>query len=340
MDYAYYGMNYILKEEAIHFACTAYNMIHRNHQVEIPARYQRPQIDLPPITYTLELMDNKPPVPPQRAVVPEYPRWEPGYAPVQPSYTYPHGYGPPGTQGRSRLFAAAITGDKAESSGAPQIPVQPPGRPQPPSGLPPSPPVIPQRWAPLRYPLPPGLPDPPAPWVLATDNLGPWALLKPEIVKVPDNFNGDSNDIAQFFSQCDMYFSVFNQHFRYHPHKVIFCASHFGKDAQVWWELCARELGWNVNGDQLYLAYEKFVEEVRRQFWKDANVEIKFAQWERLWQNQFSDGDLFFQQFKSLAFEAGVLGIDMMMVAQVKKACRLMAKDIIYASDADVPPNY
>ncbi len=30
----------------------------------------------------------------------------------------------------------------------------------------------------------------------------------------------------------------------------------------------------------------------------------------------------------------------MMMVAQVKKACRSMAKDIIYASDADVPTDY
>ncbi len=29
-----------------------------------------------------------------------------------------------------------------------------------------------------------------------------------------------------------------------------------------------------------------------------------------------------------------------MMVAQVKKACRSTAKDIIYASDADTPANY
>ncbi len=171
-------------------------------------------------------------------------------------------------------------------------------------------------------------------------NLGPWATLKPEMVKVPDNFNGDSNDIARFFSQCDMYFLIFNQHFYYHPHKVIFCASRFGKDAQVWWELCARELGRDANGFQLYPAYEHFVDEVRQRFWKDANAEIKFAQWKRLRQSQFPDGDLFFQQFESLAFEAGVLGIDMMMVAQVKKACRSTVKDIIYASDADTPANY
>ncbi len=235
MDYGYYGMNYILKEEAVHFTCTAYNMIHHDRQVEVPARYQRPQIDLPPIVYTLEPMEDKPPVPPQRAAVPDYPRWEPGYTPNQPSYAYPHGYGPPGTQGPSRLFAAALTKGEAGPSNLPQVPVPPPSKPQPP----PPPPDIPQRWAPPRYPPPPGPPDPPAPWVLDAANLGPWASLKPEMVKVPDNFNGNSNDIARFFSQCDMYFSIFNQHFYYHPHKVIFCASRFGKDVQVWWELCA-----------------------------------------------------------------------------------------------------
>ncbi len=124
----------------------------------------------------------------------------------------------------------------------PQVPAQPPSKPQPPSRTATAT-TRPPRWAPPRYPPPPGPPDPPAPWVLDVANLGPWVLLKPEMVKVPDNFNGDSNDIAQFFSKCDMYFSIFNQHFYYHPHKVIFCASHFGKEAQVWWELCARETG-------------------------------------------------------------------------------------------------
>ncbi len=137
-----------------------------------------------------------------------------------------------------------------------------------------------------------------------------------------------------------MYFSIFNQHFYYHPHKVIFCASRFRKEAQVWWELCARGLGRDAQGFQLYPAYEQFVEEVRRRFWKDANAEIKLAQWEGLRQSNFPDGDLFFQQFESLAFEAGVLGIDPMMVAQVKKACRATTKDIIYASDADPPAGY
>ncbi len=82
------------------------------------------------------------------------------------------------------------------------------------------------------------------------------------------------------------------------------------------------------------------MEEVRRRFWKDAKAEIKFAQWEQLCQSNFPDGDLFFQQFESRAFKAGVLGIDMMMMAQVKKACRSTTKDIIYALDGDVPNTY
>ncbi len=342
MDYSYFQKDYILKEEILHFACTAYNMIHPDRLIEIPARYQRPQYDTPSTADTPEPMDDEPPVPPQRATMPDYSRWEPGYTPAQPSYAYPRGYGPPGSQGLSRLFAAAARrwcGTVERTSGTRSTALTSHNRRAARhqadchhSG--------PPRWAPPRYPPPPGPPDPPAPWVLDTANLGPWASLKPEMVKVPDDFHGDSNDIARFFSQCDMYFSIFNQHFYHHPHKVIFCASRFRKEAQVWWELCARGLGRDAQGFQLYLAYEHFVEEVRRRFWKDANTEIKLAQWEALRQSSFPDGDLFFQQFESLAFEAGVLGINQMMMAQVKKACRAMTKDIIYASDADPPADY
>ncbi len=85
--------------------------------------------------------------------------------------------GPPGSQGPSRLFAAAISGDGAGPSNVPQVPDQPPSKPQPPSDPlpsgPPPPPPIPQRWAPPRYPPPPGPPDPPAPWVLDAANLRP-----------------------------------------------------------------------------------------------------------------------------------------------------------------------
>ncbi|PBK79087.1 hypothetical protein ARMGADRAFT_1093471 [Armillaria gallica] len=349
LDYTQYRYSYILMEKARHFACVAWNMIHPDRRIKVPTRYQRPSPGISSITTTPEPAGED-----IHMAAPTYPVYAQSY-PI-PSYIYPRGYGPPNARGYARPFAGAGTDQPA-----PPVPLQPPAQPpgppdppqqpnQPPAGplppLPPPPPGPPgplqgpRCWAPPRYPPPPPLPDPPAPWNLDQNNQGPWANLKPNMVKEPENFNGDSNDIARFFSQCDMYFSVFNQYFRYHPHKVIFAASRFGKDAQVWWELCARELGRDVYGEQLYPDYDQFMIEVRQRFWKDANAEIKLAQWEALRQSTFPDGDLFFQQFESLAFKAGIFSIDQMMVAQLKKACRSSAKDIIYGTDGDLPANY
>ncbi len=105
----------------------------------------------------------------------------------------------------------------------PSQPDQPPT--QPPAG------TAAQFWVAPQFPLPPKPPDPPNPWVLTTADPGPWGNLKPNIAKEPTPFKGESGDIACFFSQCDMYFSIFNQYFHHHPHKVIFCASCFKDEA-------------------------------------------------------------------------------------------------------------
>ncbi len=97
---------------------------------------------------------------------------------------------------------------------------------------------------------------------------------------------------------------MFNQFFHHHPHKVIFCASRFEDEVKNWWEVAARELGESNEGEQCYPSYAKFKTEVRRQFWKNSNAEIKYAQWEKLYQVDFKDSDLFFQKFESLMFEA------------------------------------
>lgn len=65
-------------------------------------------------------------------------------------------------------------------------------------------------------------------------------------------------------------------------------------------------LGVNVNGDQLYPSYDTFKEEVRKRFWKDSNLQIKYAQWEKLRQTNYQDGDQFLQKFKELTYDAGV----------------------------------
>ncbi len=74
-------------------------MIHPDQPIQVPAHYQRPQIDLPPITYTPGPMEDEPLVPPQQAAVPDYMSAVPSYAYVVPSHALPLGYGPPGTQG-------------------------------------------------------------------------------------------------------------------------------------------------------------------------------------------------------------------------------------------------
>ncbi len=48
--------------------------------------------------------------------------------------------------------------------------------------------------------------------------------------------------------------------------------------------------------------------------------QIKCAQWEKLRQVNFPDGDQFFQQFKELAYYAGVRDNEQVMLTQIKKA--------------------
>ncbi len=171
-------------------------------------------------------------------------------------------------------------------------------------------------------------------------NTGPWPDLKPKISRESNPFKGESSDIACFFSQCKMYFSIYNQFFCHHPHKVIFCASRFEGEAQNWWEVAARELRESKDRDQRYLSYADFKAEVRRRFWKDSDAEIKYAQWEKLCQVDFKDGDLFFQKFKSLVFKARVFGNEHIMCTQVKKAACETSKNTIYAGNRIIPTTY
>ncbi len=75
-------------------------------------------------------------------------------------------------------------------------------------------------------------------------------------------------------------------------------------------------------------------------FWKDADAEIKHAQWEKLQQVDFKDGDQFFQQFEELAFYADVRDNEQVMIAQIKRAACKTSKNMIYVADGDLPTTY
>ncbi len=233
----------------------------------------------------------------------------------EPPGMYPHGYIP---------FAGA---DPSGSGG--RQPAQPP-----------QPPVALEQWALLCHPALPKLPTPPAPWVLTQGNTIPYNDFKPKILKEIDDFKGDSNDISWFFLKCELHFELFNWHFRYHPHKVIFCVSWLADDTEKWWELCSRIIGRTTNGEQLYPTYENFKLELRARFWKDADEQIKHAQWEKLRQVNFQDSDQFFQQFEELAYYARVCSNEQVMLAQIKKAAWETSKNTIYSADGEVPTTY
>ncbi len=105
-------------------------------------------------------------------------------------------------------------------------------------------------------------------------------------------------------------------------------------------ELCARLIGRTPDGEQLYPTYEDFKLNLKERFWKDADEQIKHAQWEKLRQVNFPDSEQFFQQFKELAYYAGVCDNEQVMIAQIKKATCKMSKNTIYSADGKVPILY
>ncbi len=144
--------------------------------------------------------------------MPDEPPTPPPCAPVNTTYTYSRGNAPPGTYPSGyKPFAGAGSSSGGGGGGQPAQPPQPP--------------AAPQRWALPHHPAPPKAPTPPAPWVLTAGHVAPYDEFKPKILKEVDDFHGDSNDISRFFLKCELHFSVFNRHYFYHPHKVVFCIS-------------------------------------------------------------------------------------------------------------------
>ncbi len=106
------------------------------------------------------------------------------------------------------------------------------------------------------------------------------------------------------------------------------------------WCGTAQQLGMVPTGEQLYLSYEDFKTALTTQFWKDANEQLKYAQWEKLRQVDFKDSNKFFQQFEEFAYHAGIRNNNQLMLHQIKKATRQTSKNTVYSADGDVPTDY
>ncbi len=99
-------------------------------------------------------------------------------------------------------------------------------------------------------------------------------------------------------------------------------------------------IGVDNKGEQLYPLYDDFKAEVKPRFWKDSDSQIKHAQWEKLRQMTYQDGDQFFQKFEELVYDARVRSNRQVMLTQIKKAAHKTSKNTIYVADGEVPTTY
>ncbi|PBK58434.1 hypothetical protein ARMSODRAFT_983847 [Armillaria solidipes] len=186
----------------------------------------------------------------------------------------------------------------------------------------------------------PMLPDPPDPWVVAAAGVNPWNKLKPKIVREPASFKGESVDIRRFFNQCEMYFELHQHWLTSSPHHVVFCASRFKGEAQVWWDLQQRRYYSDAIGHWRYPLYVDFKKAVHDRFFLDADAKLKYQALKKLRQTDFKSGKVFFQKFEELALEADIIDNEGQMAQMIEEAVRKTAKDTIYAQPNPPPDSY
>ncbi|KAK0243611.1 hypothetical protein EDD85DRAFT_944929 [Armillaria nabsnona] len=313
-----------LSDEAGRFTVNLWNQLHPDdpREVEVQAQEPHPMPDAPPQRRHAQYAP--PPGPPPRVHhAPRIPQYAPPPGPP-PHFQLPQGYGPPGQYSQGNRFFAG-GGQGAPGGGAPAGGAAAAAQ---------------NGWPLPRHPSPPGPPGQPGPWPLADGHTAPYDALKPTILREVQPFKGESGDIRCFFSQCEMHFSLYNNYLRHHPHKVVFCISHFEGDAQEWWNTIAENMGRDANDEQLFPSYTDFKAWTKARFWQDADARLKKAAWQRLRQSDFKDGDLFFQKFEQLAAEAGVAGDELMMLDQIEKAARATSKTAIFTAASAIPTDY
>ncbi|PBK58683.1 hypothetical protein ARMSODRAFT_1028052 [Armillaria solidipes] len=299
------NVSYILREEAAVHAASTWNRVCPWHEhLEIPPRYEVP--DMP------EPMPMEPETSPQHAEVPAYP--------LKPKHPMGGRYAGGGNHtGDDREHADHHDNDHDHAAPDPADPNL--------RSLP-------------RGPGPPMPPEPPVAWAIAASQDNPWNELKPKIVREPAPFKGESADIGRFFNHCEMYFELHQHWLTSSPHRVVFCASRFEGEAQVWWDLQQRRYYSDDIGHRRYPSYANFKKAVKDRFHKDADSKLKYQALKRLCQTDFKSGKLFFQKFEELALEAEIIDNEGQMATMIEEAVRKTAKDTIYAQPNAPPDTY
>ncbi|SJL14238.1 uncharacterized protein ARMOST_17694 [Armillaria ostoyae] len=312
-DYMYFTnergirVEYILREEAAMHAAATWNRVHPwEERMTIPPGYDPNPAPTPkPMTLT-------PKVTPKHADVLEYPSRPPL-----------HSNRPVGRHPMAGQYAGGAdpSGDQGGHISPPKV-------------------DDPKLWSLPRRPGTPMPPNPPDPWNIGSTDTNPWNDLKPKIVQEPAPFKGESVDVRQFFNHCEMYFKLHQHWLTSSPHHVVFCASRFEGEAQVWWDLQQRRYYSDDIGHWRYPLYADFKKAVHDRFFQDANAKLKYQALKKLRQTDFKSGKVFFQKFKELTLEADIIDNEGQMAQMIEEAVRKTAKDMIYAQPNKPPDTY
>ncbi|SJL07034.1 uncharacterized protein ARMOST_10377 [Armillaria ostoyae] len=124
-----------------------------------------------------------------------------------------------------------------------------------------------------------------------------------------------------------MYFELHQHWLTSSSHHVVFCASRFEREAQVWWDLQQRRYYSDTIGHWRYPLYSDFKKAVHNRFYQDADAKLKYQVLKKLHQTDFKSGEVFFQKFKELALEADVIDNEGQMAQMIKEARRILQID-------------
>ncbi|SJL16280.1 uncharacterized protein ARMOST_19800 [Armillaria ostoyae] len=126
----------------------------------------------------------------------------------------------------------------------------------------------------------PGAPDkfdpdtePPNP-VGAMGDDAPWIGCKPDLVRKPEPFKGDPDDIDRFITDCQMYFQVHSAYMWLDPYRVAFASSYFEGRAKDWWTLQLEDLYSPSRGKYRFPSWYAFKGAIVTKF-SDPGVEEK-----------------------------------------------------------------
>ncbi|SJL15506.1 uncharacterized protein ARMOST_19006 [Armillaria ostoyae] len=118
----------------------------------------------------------------------------------------------------------------------------------------------------------PGAPDkfepdtePPNP-IGAMGEDAPWIGCKPDLVRKPEPFKGEPEDVDRFMTDCQMYFQVHSAYMWLDPYRVAFASSYFEGRAKDWWTLQLADLYSTSRGKYRFPSWYAFKQAVEMKF--------------------------------------------------------------------------